>query len=139
MPQRAVNPVEVYNKSGGVRLINPTDRTNRYRYGLTARELRTPAVIRGAPPTYAQPAAATVSTVAPATGVAAGGTAVTLTGTGMLDSTGVTFGGTAATSVTVVSSTSITCVTPAHAVGAVDVVVLDPSGNGTKTGGFTYT
>ena len=45
MPQRAVNPVVEYNKSGGVRLINPTDRTNRFRYGLTARELRTPAVI----------------------------------------------------------------------------------------------
>ena len=139
MPQRPVAPVEVYNKSGGVRLINPTDRTNRFRYGLTARELRTPAVIRGTPPTYAAPAAATVSTVAPATGTAAGSTGVTITGTGFLDATGVTFGGTPATGFLITSSTTITCLTPPHAVGAVDVVVLDPTGNGTKTGGYTYT
>jgi hypothetical protein len=85
------------------------------------------------------PPAPTLTTVAPDNGVAAGGTAVTLTGTGFTGATGATFGGAAATAFTVVSATSITCTTPAHAAGAVDVVVLHPNGNATKTGGFTYT
>src|SRR4029077_16747530 len=46
----------------------------------------------------------------------------------------------AATGVTVVSSTSITATTPAHAAGAVDVVVTNTDAQGgTLTGGFTYT
>lgn len=139
MPQQVLNPLAPYNRSGGVRLLNPTDRVNKYRYLMTPAQLRSPAVIRGTPPTYIAPAPSAVTTVAPATGVAAGGTGVTLTGTGFLEATGVTFGGTPATGFLVVSSTSITCIAPAHAVGAVDVVVLDPTGNGTKTNGYTYT
>jgi hypothetical protein len=37
-----------------------------------------------------------------------------------------------------VAATSITCSTPAHAGGAVDVVVTTPGGSATSTGGFTY-
>lgn len=85
------------------------------------------------------PPAATLTTVAPTTGVAAGNTAVTLTGTGFTGATGATFGGSAGTTFVVVSATSITVRTPAHAVGAVTVVVLSPNGNATKTTGFTYT
>lgn len=85
------------------------------------------------------PPVPTITTVAPATGVAAGGTAVTITGTNFTGATGVTFGGTAGTAFTVVSATSITVTSPAHAVGAVSVVVLHPNGNATKTSGFTYT
>ena len=49
-------------------------------------------------------------------------------------------GGTAATSVTVVSSTSITATTAAHAPGIVDVVVTNSdTKSGTLTQGFTYT
>ncbi len=47
-------------------------------------------------------------------------------------------GGTAATGVTVVSSTSITATTPAHAAGAVDVVVRTPTVRVEPSGGFTY-
>lgn len=83
-------------------------------------------------------AAATVATCAPAVGLAAGGTNVTLTGTGLGGTSGVTFGGTAATNVVVVSNTTITCTTPAHAAGAVNVVATNAAGNGTLTGGFTY-
>lgn len=90
-----------------------------------------------ATPDVAPPPAA-ITTVAPATGGVAGGTAVTITGTGFTGATGVTFGGTAGTAFTVVSSTSITVTTPAHASGAVTVVVLSPNGNGTKLTGFTY-
>ena len=44
----------------------------------------------------------------------------------------------AATGITVVSSTSITATTPAHAAGAVNVVVSGSNGSSTLTNGFTY-
>ena len=88
--------------------------------------------------TYAE-VVATVTDINPATGAATGGTAVTITGTNLTHATGVTFGGAAATSFVVVNATTITCATPAHAAGAVNVVVLDSGGNITIVGGFTYT
>jgi sugar lactone lactonase YvrE/PKD repeat protein len=51
----------------------------------------------------------------------------------------VTFGGAAATNITVISATQITCTTSAHAAGAVDVVVTNADGQtATSTGGYTY-
>jgi hypothetical protein len=90
-----------------------------------------------APLTF-QPAAALVTTVAPSGGGIAGGTVVTITGSYLTGATGVTFGGVAGTAFVVNSDSSITVTAPAHAAGAVDVVVLSPNGNGTKTGAFTY-
>jgi hypothetical protein len=83
--------------------------------------------------------APTLSSVSPGSGLPAGGTAVTLTGTNFGSGATVTFGGVAATDVTVVSATSITAKTPAHALGTVDVVVTVGSLTATKAGGFTYT
>ena len=81
----------------------------------------------------------TVTSVSPNTGPAAGGTTVTITGTNFLPGATVTFGGTAATGVTFVSQTQLTAVTPAHAAGAVNVVVTNsPTDTATLTGGFTY-
>ena len=80
----------------------------------------------------------TLSSVSPSPGPASGGAGVTLTGIGLTGATGVTFGGTAATSVHVVNSTMVTAVTPAHASGAVDVVITTPSGSATDTSGYTY-
>ncbi len=82
----------------------------------------------------------TLTGVSPASGTAAGGTAVTITGTGFLAGATVSLGGTPATGVTVVNSTSITATTPAHAVGTVNVVVTNSdTQSGTLTQGFTYT
>ena len=84
--------------------------------------------------------APTVSVISPATGTAAGGTSVTITGTGFLTGAMVKLGGTAATNVNVVSSTSITATTAAHSAGAVSVVVTNTdSQNGTLTNGYSYT
>ena len=84
--------------------------------------------------------APTVTSIAPNSGTANGGTAVTITGTGFLGGATVSVGGTAATGVTVVSSTSITATTAAHAPGIVDVVVTNSdTKSGTLTQGFTYT
>lgn len=82
---------------------------------------------------------ATATAIAPATGLAAGSTVVTITGTDLDGTTGVTFGGTAATAVTVLSPTQVRCTTPAHAAGAVTVVITDDGGAVTKTGFYTYT
>lgn len=75
-----------------------------------------------------------VARVSPKSGTIAGGTAVTVTGFGFAAATMVTFGGVAATHVVVVSQTTITAVTPAHASGAVDVTVV-----GVATGAHLYT
>jgi Galactose oxidase-like, Early set domain/IPT/TIG domain len=84
--------------------------------------------------------APTVSSITPNTGTANGGTGVTITGTGFLTGATVKLGGTAATGVTVVSSTSIAAATPAHAAGAVSVVVTNTDAQaGTLTNGYTYT
>lgn len=81
----------------------------------------------------------TVSGLNPATGVAAGGTVVTFTGTGFAGETpAVTFGGAAGTAVNVVDATHFTATTPAHAAGAVDVKVTAPT-ELLLRGAFTYT
>ena len=79
------------------------------------------------------------TSIAPIGGPPAGGTAVTITGTGFQTGATVTFGGTAATGVTVVSATKITATTPAHAAGSVAVVVTNPdTQSGTVPGGYLY-
>jgi hypothetical protein len=80
----------------------------------------------------------TVSSVSPNNGPAAGGTAVTITGTNFAAGATVTFGGTAATNVVVVSGTQITATTPAHAAGTVTVTVTVNSQSGNLSNGFTY-
>jgi hypothetical protein len=79
-----------------------------------------------------------ISSVNPTSGSPAGGTSVVLTGSNFTGTTAVTLGGAAATSFTVDSATQITAVTPAHAAGAVDVVVTTPGGSATASNGFTY-
>jgi hypothetical protein len=87
---------------------------------------------------YKNPAP-TLSSIAPISGPASGGTAVTITGTGFQTGATVSLGGTAATGVSVASSTTITATTSAHAAGAVNVVVTNPdSQSGTLANGYTY-
>jgi hypothetical protein len=87
-------------------------------------------------PTYTPTVA--VTAITPNTGRIGGGLAVTITGSGFTGSASVTFDGVAATSVVVVSTTTITCVTPAGEAGVVNVVVTIGSQSGTLFGGFTY-
>ncbi len=85
------------------------------------------------------------TSVSPNRGTPSGGTGVAISGGNFITSgtTRVTFGGTNATSVHVYSNgygaVYITCATPAHAQGLVDVVVINPDGTpGTLYGGYTY-
>jgi len=83
----------------------------------------------------------TISNVAPPSGMIAGGTTVTITGTNFIaGSTSVTIGGVAATGVTVTSPTSLTCTTPAGTAGAkdVEVTVTGAAAAATLSSGFTY-
>jgi hypothetical protein len=75
--------------------------------------------------------------VTPPIGSPAGGTAVTITGTGFTGATAVSFGGTAAT-FTVDSDTSISATAPAHSIGPVTVSVTTPGGTSAVPGLFVY-
>lgn len=79
--------------------------------------------------------------VSPNTGLAAGGTPVTISGAGFTGATTATFGGPAASAMVVVNSNTITCTTPAHAAGTVDVRVTTPNGTSANTvaDNFIYT
>lgn len=82
--------------------------------------------------------APTVTSISRTLGSSAGGVSVTLTGTNFTGTTGVTFGGTAATSVVVVNDTTLTCVTPAHAIGVASVLVTNGSGTNGSNSLFIY-
>ena len=80
-----------------------------------------------------------VSSISPSTGPAAGGTGVSITGSGFTGATGVRFGTKAASGVTVNSATSITATSPAGS-GVVDVTVTTPGGTSPTSSAdhFTY-
>ncbi|MDX2032822.1 MAG: M36 family metallopeptidase [Blastocatellia bacterium] len=81
-----------------------------------------------------------IASLSPAFGSPAGGTRVTINGSGFTENetTSVSFDGLAATSFSVLSSTVISAVTPAHAAGAVVVRVDNRSGAASLQNGFTY-
>jgi formylglycine-generating enzyme required for sulfatase activity len=87
--------------------------------------------------TYVVPAP-TISSVSPTFGSTAGGTAITITGTNLTGTSSVTIGGVAATSVSVVSATTVTAITPAGTAGPRTVSVTTPGGTANLTSGFTY-
>jgi len=85
----------------------------------------------------AMAAAPTVASITPESGTTAGGTLVTIKGSGFVTGATVTIGGVEATEVFVVPETEITAKTPAAPAGTDDVVVSDI--NGTSSGGPSYT
>lgn len=89
--------------------------------------------------TFTAVTAPAITDLDPNSGLAAGGTAVTITGTAFGGTTGVTFDGTPATSVVVVSSTEVTCVSPAHAAGTVRVILTTSIGSSSDVSADDYT
>ena len=69
----------------------------------------------------------TVTAVSPTSGTTAGGTTVTVTGSGFTGATKVAFG-TVSAGYTVVSSTRITAVSPAETSGLRNIFVTGPGG-----------
>jgi hypothetical protein len=80
-----------------------------------------------------------VSGIDPASGPIAGGTSITISGSGFSGATAVAFGSGSVVP-TVVDSTTITVVSPAHAAGLVHLRVTGPSGTSPSTtaDNFTY-
>lgn len=76
--------------------------------------------------------------VSPATGPAAGGTVVTISGFGLDKVTAVTFDGAAGTALTHDGRQSLTVTTPAGTTGPADIVLDNPGADVTETAGFTY-
>jgi formylglycine-generating enzyme required for sulfatase activity len=81
---------------------------------------------------------ASVSSIAPNTGLTAGGSQITITGAYLALTTGVTIGGTPCTDVTVVNATTVTAMTPAGTLGNADVVITGGKGTITVVGGYRY-
>ena len=82
----------------------------------------------------------TVTGLSPNSGLEAGGTSVTITGTSFTGATEVDFGTTAATNLNVVDDTTITAESPAGT-GVVNLTVTTPEGTSAVTPAdeFTYT
>lgn len=106
--------------------------------GLAAIEVTTSEGTASVPDSFTYATAPTIADVLPAGGDVAGGTTITVTGTGFFTGATVTVGGTACTPVVVVSPTELTCVTPAGSHGLADVEVTTPLGTATDVGGFAY-
>ncbi len=83
----------------------------------------------------------TITSISPDKGPAAGGTEVTIAGTGFRDDTTVTVGGVDCAPVTIVSNTELTCVTGRHAAANVGVTVTnggDQPKSATLPSAYTY-
>ena len=126
-PAGFLNP-ELYTNSGNLNDItsgNNDDASTGYTGGLypatasydMADGLGSPTAALFAPGVLcaSESAAPTITSVSPNSGPQAGGTTVTITGTGFTGVTKVAFGGVAAKSFTFVSATEITAVSPAQA------------------------
>jgi uncharacterized repeat protein (TIGR01451 family) len=82
--------------------------------------------------------APTIVSLTPNSGSTTGGTTVTITGTNFQSGLTVTFGNAPGTSVSVLSASIISVVTPVMTAGPVNVVVINPDGQtATDNGGFT--
>lgn len=82
--------------------------------------------------------APTISSIVANSGPASGGSSVAINGTNLANALSVTFGGLPAP-ITGNLASSIVVIAPAHAAGAVNVVVTTAGGSVTSTNGYTYT
>jgi IPT/TIG domain/Autotransporter beta-domain len=132
------SPATGVTVNGGGTTITAT--TPAHAIGAVNVVVTTPGGTAAAAGTYLYvPPPPTVTSITPTnSGTTLGGTPVTITGTNFFGATSVTFGGQPATGVTVVDGMTIKATTPAHAAGAVSVVVTTPGGTVTGTNLFTY-
>ena len=122
--------VKAATVTGTFATVNGSQLPNR-QYMLSYTPTSVTATVTAIPPA--------VTKVEPVEGPTVGGTSVTITGTELIDATGVSFGSTAATSYTVDSATQITATAPAGSAGTVDVTVSTPGGTSSANPGDHYT
>ena len=81
----------------------------------------------------------TITSISPTVGAVTGGTAVTVNGTNFFQEATIFLGTNACNNLTVISSTVITCTTPANAAGTVDVTITNIDGQtATSIGAYTH-
>ena len=102
--------------------------------GPSAAASSTPTAVVTAP---AVPPA--ITAISPASGPAAGGTTVTITGSGFSGATKVTFGSVAAVSFSVSSANTITAVSPAQGAASYNISVTTPVGTSPTVSADLYT
>jgi hypothetical protein len=90
------------------------------------------------PPTTPSTPVVRVTAIQPTSGSTFGGTTVTISGENFAVGASVTVGGVAATSVTILSSTTLTAITPARAAGPADVAVAVGGRQATLPGAFQF-
>ena len=122
-----------------VTAVSPAQAASTYDITVTTPSGTSPVVTADAYTYQAAPALPAVTGVSPASGPAAGGTTVTITGSGFTGATKVAFGTLAATSFTVVSGTQVTAVSPAQAASTYDITVTTPSGTSPVVTADAYT
>src|SRR5262249_30986778 len=129
-----------HNASGAITwmqsLHGELDAPKVYSRVLSAAELQADLVdpftaVRGGGPT--------VTGISPSSGSGDGGTTVTITGTNLAGATTVNFGTTAAASISSSTTTQVVAVTPAHAVGTVDITVVTLGGTSTTVPADQFT
>lgn len=79
-----------------------------------------------------------ITLISPSTGTTAGGTPITISGTGFTGATGATLDGAPIASFNVVSDTTATGVTPSGSIGSASIVITRPGSTGSANGLFTY-
>lgn len=126
------SPLAVNGNGGFAAATNPLSSVTRDQLGVT----RVFPFTVGARQAIVAPS---VTSVTPSTGPAAGGTPVTIHGTGFIGATSAAIRGVAVTSFVVVDDTTITGVTPSGSAGPAGVTVTNPAGVNTLPGGFTFT
>ncbi|MGW7577277.1 IPT/TIG domain-containing protein [Streptomyces sp. NPDC054765] len=104
--------------------------------GVVDATVRTPAGTSNPVPFYYVPPPVVIA-VSPSSGPLAGGSTVTVTGSGLATTTSVAFGATDVTP-TVVSDGELTVVSPAHAEGVVALVVTARGGSATASATFGF-
>jgi hypothetical protein len=80
-----------------------------------------------------------ITAISPASGPTAGGTTVTIIGSGFTGATKVAFGSVPATSFNVVSDTTVTAVSPAQGAATYDISVTAPGGTSATVSADAYT
>ncbi|MBM4395858.1 MAG: IPT/TIG domain-containing protein [Deltaproteobacteria bacterium] len=106
--------------------------------GKVAVSVESPAGLDALPAAYLYEAGLAVTGVVPASGPAAGGTAVTVTGDGFAEGASVRFGALPATGVKVASATALTAVTPPGSPGPATVTVTSGGKASSLSNSFVY-
>ena len=132
----------ILNASGQTYTLTSNDVGSTIVAQETATNIGGPSTPANSTPTAlvtAPPVPPAITAISPASGPTAGGTTVTITGSGFTGATKVVFGSVPATSFSVVSATTITAVSPAQAASTYNIAVTTSGGTSATVSADAYT